>query len=95
MENAKPNTTIQVTNNAAEIRFGQSLKLQGITAVIETDDKTMHVNMGANALTVHGQNLKLEALDLQAQTAYVVGSVHALVYGKGQEKGSFWHKLFR
>lgn len=91
----KPSSAAVTLPCSAHIIFGESITLDGITNISESDDKTIIANMGENSLQIYGDKLNIDMLDTTGKKATISGSVHILKYSKGKEKLSFIKKLIK
>lgn len=65
----------------------------GVVGVVEYDDKEIVLKLSQTQLIVSGENLQLEALSVDSQTASVKGTVTAIKYKKSAPKLSFIKRL--
>lgn len=73
------------------------LSLTGIVEVISFDEEKILLNTILGMLTIKGQGLKMNKLDVQNGDVVIVGMVHSVVYTGEvkKEKGSFLARLFK
>ncbi len=83
------------------LRDRKVLELRGVTDVISFDEETVELSTVCGTLTVEGNGLHVQTLNLAEGIVNVEGTVSALSYGdlnepeeKG-EKNGFFGKLFR
>ena len=67
--------------------------MTGVVGVVEYDDKEIVLKLSQTQLIVSGENLQLEALSVDSQTASVKGTVTAIKYKKSAPKLSFIKRL--
>lgn len=67
--------------------------MTGVVGVVEYDDKEIVLKLSQTQLIVSGENLQLEALSVDSQTACVKGTVTAIKYKKSAPKLSFIKRL--
>lgn len=83
-------------NAEITIKFGESITIDGVTDLGETGDKLVVATLGAtHTLTLTGENLKLDLLDVNTQKAMIRGEITSLKYSKGHEKLSFVKRIFK
>ncbi len=72
------------------------LSVSGITEVIRFDDTTAAFDTVQGRLTVRGENLRVERLDVDAGNLILKGTISALGYtGNNAEKSGVFGKIFR
>lgn len=72
------------------------LSVSGITEVLRFDDTAATFDTVRGRLTVKGENLRVEALDVDAGNLILKGTISALGYtGNSAEKSGVFGKLFR
>lgn len=72
--------------------------LTGVEEVISFDDEKILLNTKLGALTIKGQNLKMNKLDVQNGDVMINGEIYYIVYsGKEikKEKEGIFAKLFK
>lgn len=88
-ENKKSNLTLENRNK---------LVLSGVVEVICFDDKTIVLDTTLGTLTIKGQDLKMQKLDVQNGDVVIVGRVNSCIYTtmeSKKDKESIIAKLFR
>ena len=76
----------------------QKMTLTGVLEVISFDDEKILLNTKLGALTIKGQNLKMNKLDVQNGDVMINGEIYYIVYsGKEvkKEKESIIGRLFK
>lgn len=85
------------SNIALESR--KKLVLTGVVEVFSFDDEKISVNTNQGVLTIKGQNLKMNKLDVQNGEVVIVGTVDSCVYStidvKQKNKESILARLFK
>lgn len=72
------------------------LAVSGVTDVLRFDETTAVFDTVRGRLTVKGENLRVEIMDVEAGNVTLKGTVSALVYaGDSAEKSGFFSKLAR
>lgn len=72
----------------------KSLTLTGATEIISFDDNTVVLHTTLGRLTVHGQQLQLKTLSVEAGQAAVEGTITALIYEEPRPAGGLLRRLF-
>lgn len=76
----------------------KKMNLTGVEEVISFDDEKILLNTKLGALTIKGQNLKMNKLDVQNGDVMINGEIYYIVYS-GKEikkaKESIFAKLFK
>ena len=76
----------------------KKMTLTGVEEVISFDDEKILLNTKLGALTIKGQNLKMNKLDVQNGDVMIKGEIYYIVYsGKEvkKEKESIIGRLFK
>lgn len=85
------------SNLALENR--KRLSLTGVVEVLSFDDEKILLNTSVGMLTVKGQGLKMNKLDVQNGDVIIVGNIGFMVYSgseiKKKEKVSIFARLFK
>lgn len=72
------------------------LTVSGVTEVLKFDDTTAAFETTKGRLTIRGEELRVESMDVEAGNVALKGRVNALGYsGDGSEKSGMLGKLFR
>ncbi|MDE5549198.1 MAG: YabP/YqfC family sporulation protein [Clostridia bacterium] len=77
------------------IDFDSSIVINGITNMIESDDKQIIAALGDKTLIITGEKLNVVSLDTARYTCSVSGSLLTLKYVKGRQKVSFFKRIFK
>ena len=73
-----------------------SLTVTGVEDIDSFDDQTVVIYTGLGELTVRGNQLHIERIDLQAGELELQGQVDALTYAdKPAVRGGFFARIFR
>ncbi|MBE5821193.1 MAG: sporulation protein YabP [Clostridiales bacterium] len=91
LEEKKINNSMQ--NILMENR--QRLNISGVIEVVNFDDETICVNTELGLLTVKGQQLKVNKLNLDNTELLVEGQIGSLMYSENYSKSGFFQKLFK
>ena len=86
--NAKPQKSINIT-------FDSKIDINGITEMIESDEKQIICNLSDRSLIITGERLKIVNLDTSKGICELSGSISTLKYAKGKQKQSFFKKIFK
>ena len=81
--------------NAINIVFDSKIEINGVTEMIESDDKQIICNLGDRSLIITGEKLKIVNLDTSRAICALSGSISTLKYSKGKQKQSFFKKIFK
>ncbi len=77
----------------------RKLSLTGVVEVLSFDDEKILLNTCVGMLTVKGQGLKMNKLDVQNGDVIIVGNMASMIYSgneiKKKEKGSLFARLFK
>jgi sporulation protein YabP len=72
----------------------EKLSLTGVQDVSGFDENTIVLSTALGALTVRGEGLHIERIDLDAGQLEVRGTVQELSYDEPSAGGSVWKRLF-
>ena len=73
----------------------KSLRVSGVTYVDSFDEHTITLYTNMGELTVKGEGLHLDLLNLDSGDAAVSGKVHGLMYTDERPKNGLLSRLFR
>ena len=74
----------------------KQLAVSGVTDVLRFDETTAVFDTVRGRLTVKGENLRVEIMDVEAGNVTLKGTIGALVYaGDSAKKSGFFSKLAR
>ena len=71
-----------------------SLTVTGVEDIDSFDDQTVVIYTGLGELTVRGNQLHIERIDLDSGQLEVRGKVQELSYDESAPKGTLWSRLF-
>lgn len=83
------------TPKSVAIDFDSSITVNGITNMIESDDKQIVAALGDRTLIITGEKLTVVNLDTVRYTCTISGSLATLKYIKGKQKVSFFKRVFK
>ena len=81
-----------------KLKKKKKMTLTGVEEVISFDDEKILLNTKLGALTIKGQNLKMNKLDVQNGDVMINGEIYYIVYsGKEikKEKEGIFARLFK
>ena len=71
----------------------KSLTMTGVKEIVSFDDTAVVLSTGLGTLMIHGQQLQLKTLSVEAGQVDVTGHICALIYEEPRERGGFWRRL--
>ena len=77
------------------IIFDSQIEINGLTEMIESDDKQVICNLGDRSLIITGEKLKIVNLDTARGVCSLSGGIATLKYVKGKQKLSLFKKIFK
>lgn len=77
------------------INFDVNIVINGVTNMIESDEKQIICNLGDRSLIITGQKLTIASLDTEKCLCTVTGSIESLKYVKGKQKQSLLKRFFK
>ena len=77
------------------INFGVDLIINGVTNMVESDEKQIICNLGDKSLIITGEKLIITSLDTEKCVCAITGSVESLKYVKGKQKQSLLKRFFK
>ena len=88
-------TSTTKLQKAINIVFDSNIEINGLTEMIESDEKQVICNLGDRSLVITGERLKIVNLDTARGVCELSGSISALKYTKGKQKLSLFKKIFK
>ncbi|MDE6471419.1 MAG: YabP/YqfC family sporulation protein [Clostridia bacterium] len=89
----QPSTT--KPQKSLNIVFDSAIEINGLTEMLESDEKQVICNLGDRSLIITGEKLKIVNLDTTRGICSLSGSIASLKYSKGKQKLSFFKKIFK
>lgn len=80
---------------SAQVEFGKSISLSGITEIVSSTDKCFVARAGESVLTVQGEGLKPRLIDVEKNTAVLSGKTYAVSQSNSLTPKGLIAKLFR
>ena len=77
------------------INFDSNIEINGVTEMIESDEKQVICNLGDRSLIITGERLKIVNLDTSREVCALSGCISTLKYTKGKQKLSIFKKIFK
>lgn len=89
-------TSIGVLQNII-LENREKLNVTGVNDVLSFDDQVVIIETELGLLTVKGENLKINKLNIDTSEVIVEGRIDNLSYSQNQAKseGGIWGKLFK
>jgi len=72
----------------------EKLSLSGVSDVSGFDESIIVLSTELGALSVRGEQLHIDRIDLEAGQLEVRGKIHELSYDEAPQEGGFWSRLF-
>lgn len=69
--------------------------MSGVVSVPVFNERTIEVVLSENVLTVLGDNLNIETLNLESGSLVATGKIRELKYSHAREKLSFIKRIFK
>lgn len=88
-------TSTTKPQKAININFDSNIEINGVTEMIESDEKQIICNLGDRSLIITGERLKIINLDTSRGICALSGSIATLKYAKGKQKLSLFKKIFK
>lgn len=83
----------QIQEHKLTLKDRKRLTMTGVTEILSFDDASVVLQTGLGMLTIHGQDLQLKTLSVDAGQVDVDGYIHALCYEEPARTGGFWRRL--
>ena len=80
---------------SVNINFGVDIAINGVTNMVESDEKQIICNLGDKSLIITGEKLTIASLDTEKCICIISGSVESLKYLKGKQKQSLLKRFFK
>ena len=77
------------------IVFDSQIEINGLTEMVEINDKQVICNLGDKSLVITGEKLKIVNLDTARGVCSLSGCIATLKYVKGKQKLSLFKKIFK
>ena len=77
------------------IIFDSQIEVNGLTEMIESNEKQVICNLGDKSLIITGEKLKINNLDVARGICSLSGCIATLKYVKGKQKQSLFKKIFK
>lgn len=81
-------------NHLLSMENREKLSLTGVSDVTGFDESVIVLATGLGPLTVRGERLHIDRIDLAAGQLEVRGKVRELSYDEQSAEGGFWSRLF-
>lgn len=98
MEKRQSETKVEVKKSSLSLENRKKLTLSGVLEVISFDDEKIDLTTNLGNLSIKGQELKMNKLDVQNGDVVIVGCISSMVYaGKEvkKDKENLIKKLFK
>lgn len=98
MEKKVVESKVEDKKSSLSLENRKKLTLSGVSEVLSFDDEKIDLNTKLGDLTIKGQDLKMNKLDVQNGDVVIVGCISSMVYtGKEikKNKESILSKLFK
>ena len=89
MDNSQENVRQEVL-----IKDRKSLKIDNVLNILEFTEKGLTLLTGNGTVSVEGEELKIESLDNETSTAYIVGKIDGVMFKNSTAKQGFFSKIF-
>lgn len=89
MDNSK-----EILHQEVLIKDRKSLKIDNVLNILEFTEKGLTLLTGNGTVAVEGEELKIESLDNDTSTAYIVGKIDGVMFKNPPVKHGFFSKLF-
>lgn len=77
------------------INLDKDIILQGVSNILQSNDKEIVLTMGDNTLTLCGDGFNIDVFDVSKSNAQISGKLSSLRYSKGHEKMSLIKRLIK
>lgn len=72
-----------------------TLSLSGVDKVIEVSEKLLSLEVCGSGLTIEGENMNVQKLDVENKILEVKGKINAIKYHSKKEKVNFIKRIFK
>lgn len=90
---SRENTTVPMPHSVS-LTDREKMSISGVVDVSGFDDSIVILSTSQGELTVRGEGLHIDRIDLDAGRLDVQGRVQELHYDESAPKGSVWSRLF-
>lgn len=94
----RADNNIQDNKSSLNLENRRKLTVSGVVEVMNFDEEKIELTTKLGNLTIKGEELKMNKLDVQNGDVIIMGNISAMIYnGKAVKKnsGSLLNKLFR
>lgn len=91
----KPARTAAAPAPKAETVFGKNTTLEGVTALISSDEKKIVLSAQNQVLTIEGEQMTVDSLDTDAGTASVSGDIKSIRVSATRDVKGLFSKLLK
>ena len=94
----RADNNIQDNKSSLNLENRRKLTVSGVVEVMNFDEEKIELTTKLGNLTIKGEELKMNKLDVQNGDVIIMGNISAMIYnGKAVKKnsGSLFNKLFR
>ena len=83
-----------IKNHSLSMENREKLSLGGVEDVSGFDENLIVLTTSQGDLTIRGEQLHIDRIDLEAGQLEVRGHIQELSYGEAPRSGSLWSRLF-
>ena len=88
------NNSVESLHQEVLIKDRKSLKIDNVLNISEFTERGMILLTGNGTVAIEGEELKIESLDNETCTAYIVGKIDGVIFKNASAKQGFFSKLF-
>lgn len=85
---------IEVAQHNVILENREHMSISGVAEVISFDEREIALVTSGGVLTVTGEELHVEKLNLEIGELSVEGRIEAVIYQDDNRRASFWSRLF-
>ena len=86
--------SVETLHQEVLIKDRKSLRIDNVLNILEFTDKGLLLLTGNGTVAIEGDDLKIESLDNETCTAYIVGRIDGVIFKNNTAKQGFFSKLF-
>lgn len=91
----KQTENFELINHKIEITNRTQIKITGVTNVESANDTEAVMNVGKTVLSICGENLKVNKIDVETGNVDLMGTIKSLRYSDTKKRTNFLKKLVK
>lgn len=85
---------LEIAQHNVILENRERMSISGVSEVISFDEREITLVTNGGVLSVSGEELHVEKLNLELGELSVEGRIEAVIYQDDRRRGGFWSRLF-